>query len=143
MKRKAKAEQYLRLLDGLRSAARSEERDWKEEDWRRALRRATAAEPADLRLERKPRPAWAWAYGAAVAILLGAAAVTTRDFFRAAGPALMARTEAPGGGANAAGGGSRVPARQDRLAVTLVSAESGLRVHWYFDREFDWKEEIQ
>jgi hypothetical protein len=30
---------------------------------------------------------------------------------------------------------------QNQLSLTLVSCESGLRVHWYFNREFDWKEE--
>ena len=137
MKRVGQGGRYRPLLENLRAIARSEERDWEEVDWRRALRRATAGGPGEPRPRRTPRPVWVWAYATAVVILLGAAAVTTRSFFHAAGPALLARADPAGGGASAG------PVRQDQLAVTLVSAESGLRVHWYFDKEFDWKEEFK
>jgi anti-sigma factor RsiW len=30
---------------------------------------------------------------------------------------------------------------QDQLSVTLVSQETGLRVYWTFDKNFNWKEE--
>lgn len=30
---------------------------------------------------------------------------------------------------------------QDSLAVTLVSQETGLRIYWYFNKKFDWKED--
>jgi hypothetical protein len=30
---------------------------------------------------------------------------------------------------------------QDRLSVTLVSQETGLRVYWTFNKNFEWKEE--
>jgi hypothetical protein len=30
---------------------------------------------------------------------------------------------------------------QDMLSMTLVSQETGLKVHWTFNRNFDWKEE--
>ena len=138
MKQAGQSGKYRPLLDNLRAIARSEERDWEEEDWQ------PRPAPGDSRGARRAasrvgirRPVWAWAYATAVVILLGAAAVTTRSFFRAAGPALMARV------GPASGGGSAGPARQDQLAVTLVSAESGLRVYWYFDKEFDWKEEFK
>ena len=137
MKQAGQRGKYRPLLDNLRAIARSEERDWEEVDWRRALRRATAGGPGEPRPRRNPRPVWVWAYATAVVILLGAAAMTARSFFRAAGPALMARVDPAGGG------GSAEPARQDQLAVTLVSAESGLRVYWYFDNEFNWKEEFK
>jgi hypothetical protein len=137
MKQAGQRGKYQPLLDNLRAIARSEETDWEEDDWRRALRRATAGEPVEPRPRRPARPAWAWGYATAVVILLGAAAVTTRSFFRAAGPVLMSRVDP------ASGGGSAGQPPQDQLAVSLVSAESGLRVYWYFDREFDWKEEFK
>ena len=62
--------------------------------------------------------------------------MAARTFFRAAGPGLLARLE-PAAGESAGRG------QQESLSVTLVSADSGLRVYWYFDKEFDWKEEIQ
>jgi hypothetical protein len=142
MNRHGEGGKYRPLLDNLRAIARSEERDWEEEAWRRAVRRATAGKPGELRPEMKPRPAWVWAYATAIVVLLGGAAAATRSFFRAAGPALMARMD-PAGGGTAPGGGAAGLAPQDRLSVTLVSAESGLRVYWYFDKEFDWKEEIR
>lgn len=36
---------------------------------------------------------------------------------------------------------SEEKASQDILSVTLVSQQTGLRVYWTFDRNFDWKEE--
>jgi hypothetical protein len=40
---------------------------------------------------------------------------------------------------------SRSPAKpaQDQLSVTLVSQETGLRVYWTFNKNFEWKEEKQ
>ena len=32
---------------------------------------------------------------------------------------------------------------QDIVSMTLVSQETGLRVHWTFNRHFDWKEEAK
>ncbi len=29
---------------------------------------------------------------------------------------------------------------QERLSLTLISSKSGLRVHWIFDKNFEWKE---
>lgn len=135
MKRDRKGKEYRRLLVNLKALARSEERDWDESAWRRALARATAEEPAARRPAWRPRPRWAWAYGAAVVILLGAGAVVTRNLFHR--PSAAAVEEA----GPAPEGGAADRAAQKQLSVTLVSGESGLRVYWYFDKEFDWKEE--
>jgi hypothetical protein len=140
MNREKKRREYQRLLDNLRAIARSEEQDWDEQDWRRALRRATTGKPGELRPAWKPRPAWAWAYAAVMVILLGAAAVAVRSFFHAAGPTLLARVEPARSGGPAPAGGTGSPTPQNQLSVTLVSGESGLRVYWYFDKEFDWEE---
>jgi len=140
MKRERKPREYERLLNNLRAVARSEERDWEDQDWRRALRRATAGKPDEFRPAPKPRPAWAWAYAAVIVILLGAAAVTIQSFFHAAGPTLLARVEpARSAGPVGAGGAGSLTA-QNQLSVTFVSGESGLRVNWYFDKEFKWEE---
>jgi hypothetical protein len=132
MKRDRKGGEYRRLLANLRAVARSEERDWDEPAWRRAVARATAAEPASERPARSPRPRWAWAYASVLVILLGAGAVVTLNFLRR-----------PAGEAARAGlaGGSTERMAQNQLSLTLVSGESGLRVHWYFNKEFDWKED--
>jgi len=141
MKRERKGREYRPLLDNLRAIARSEEKDWEEEDWRRALRRATAAEPGELRPGWKPLAGWVWAYAVVIVILLGAAAVATSSFFRTAGPTIMARVEPARNGSRGPAGGAVSLALQNQLSATFVSAESGLRVYWYFDKEFDWKEE--
>lgn len=139
MNRKKKSE-YQRLLENLRAIARDEEKDWEEADWRRAVLRATASPPEDVRPARRPLPGWAWAYAAGLVVLLGAAAVVTRSFFREAWPTLDARVETSlsAGPTLAGAAGGRTP--QDRLAVSFVSGESGLRVYWYFDKEFEWEE---
>ena len=36
---------------------------------------------------------------------------------------------------------SRQESIQDQLSVSLVSQETGLRVHWTFNKNFEWKEE--
>lgn len=135
MKREKKDKEYRRLLANLRLIARREERDWDESAWRRALARATAEEPGTRRPDWRARPSWAWAYAAAVVILLGAGTLVTRNFLR--------RPPSAGGEAPVAtpAGGAADRAAQKQLAVTLVSGDSGLRVYWYFDKEFDWKEE--
>jgi hypothetical protein len=131
MKRDRKGKEYRRLLANLKALARSEERDWDESAWQRALAGATAEEPAARRPAWRSRPSWAWAYGAAVVIILGAGAVVTRNLLhRPSAAAVEEAGPAPEGGA-----------AQKQLSVTLVSGESGLRVYWYFDKEFDWKEE--
>ncbi len=140
MKRERKPREYERLRDNLRAIARSEERDWEDQDWHRALRRATAGKSNELRPAPRPRPGWAWAYAAVLVILLGAAAVTFRSFFQAAGPTFLARVEPARSTGPARAGGAGSPSHQDRLSVTFVSGESGLRVNWYFDKEFEWEE---
>jgi ferric-dicitrate binding protein FerR (iron transport regulator) len=141
MKRARKGREYRRLLINLRAIARSEERDWDEPAWRRAVARATAAEPGAARPARSPRLRWAWAYAAVLVILLGAGAVVTLTVVPR--PGMESAGEAGAGGAARAGleGGSADRMGQNQLSLTLVSGESGLRVHWYFNREFDWKEE--
>jgi hypothetical protein len=140
MKRERRRGEDERLLDNLRAMARSEERDWEDQDWHCALRRATAGKSNELRPAPKPRPDWAWAYAIVIVILLGAAAVTVRSFFHAAGPTLLARVEPAGSAAPVGAGGTASLASQNQLSVTFVSGESGLRVNWYFDKEFEWEE---
>lgn len=39
--------------------------------------------------------------------------------------------------------GPRVEISQDIVSMTLVSQETGLKVHWTFNRNFEWKEEAK
>jgi hypothetical protein len=135
MKRDRKGREYRRLLANLRAIARSEERDWDEPAWHRAVARATAAEPGAALTARSPRLRWAWAYAAVLVILVGAGAVVTLNVLHRSG------MESTGEARAGLEGGSADRMGQNPLALTLVSGESGLRVHWYFNREFDWKEE--
>ncbi len=136
-----KSRECERLLGNLRAIARSEEKDWEETAWRVALDRATAGQSEGRRPAESLRPRWAWAYAAAIVVLLGAAAVVTKDFFREAGPTLGARVEPGRSGIPAPAGATARLTAQNQLSVTLVSGESGLQVNWYFDKEFEWEEE--
>jgi hypothetical protein len=139
MKRNRKQDEYGRLLAHLRAGARSEEPDWEEAAWHRAVAKATAEEPAAVRRAPGRGLRWAWA-GAAAVLILGAGTVATVNLLH----------RPPGGGGGFASGrnagrnlevGAVGETAQDQISLTLVSSESGLRVHWYFDKDFDWKEE--
>lgn len=136
-----KSREYERLLGNLRAVAQSEEKDWEESAWRLALDRATAGKSEGGRPAEVLRPRWAWAYAAVIVVLLGAAAVATRNFFHEAWPTLGARVEAGRNGSLAQAGAEPRLTAQNQLAVTFVSSESGLQVNWYFDKEFEWEEE--
>jgi len=72
-----------------------------------------------------------WAAASALGAFLGL--VVLGVLFN--GPARPTRRSPNGDGAAAAPGA----ARQDKVAITMVSPETGLQVVWFLDKNFDWK----
>ncbi len=114
-------EEFRSALGRVRAAARAEgAAEWTEGEWKALMSRIAGGRP-----DRKPvspalKPRWALASGlAAVAVLALLVIRITNNGFR------------PGGAPPAAG--------PDVVSMTMVSQETGLKVVWFFNRNFDWK----
>lgn len=173
----AKAEEFQIILAKIQTAARGDELDWVETEWKRLMTLIkTQPPPRRARLlGMSPKPAWA--YGAAAFLLLALSVIILRPRFFTPTPIqpteILASTEVqPGRSPEFADSRfSRLPedfpfrVREERppvtepemliadsagskesqniLSMTLVSQESGLKVHWTFNRNFEWKEEAK
>jgi len=133
MRKKERGGDFGSVLARLRDAVREEERDWPDAEWRALVNKAASQRPEQRQGRPAQSPKLAWRYAALIVFFFGLAAV----FFwnvrpRPSGPAVSQKA------VSAADEKSRP---QDLISMTLVSQESGLRVHWYFNKNFDWKEE--
>jgi anti-sigma factor RsiW len=136
---RAELEAFQADLAGIRTAAVAEGLAcWTDSEWQTAVARVraeangTAPSPA-----RVVGPAFAprWAAASAIGVVLGL--VIMGVLFR--GPAPRPDTASGAGSASIAAG----PREQDRLTMTLVSPETGLQIVWTFDKNFDWKGDLQ
>lgn len=169
------AEEFRAALAGIRTAARQDQRDWPEAEWKSLMTRIRMQPPPGrvFSLWMNPRPAWA--YGAAALLLLTLSAIMLKTRLFPPSPVPPAETLASTEvrqGRRLEFPESRFPRlRQDIpfqvraeeprsleertliarsagqkemqsiLSMTLVSQETGLKVHWTFDRNFEWNEE--
>jgi anti-sigma factor RsiW len=128
-------------LEGLRTVAREEERDWTESEWHSLVARVTAEPVRRRRPVFRGSPRLAWAFGIVFFFLVGLAVVLFKPVFKdVLSPLPGERVSASPAGLSLAGAAEE-PLSQNRLSVTLVSKESGLRVYWYFNKNFNWEEE--
>jgi hypothetical protein len=113
--------EYRRALGGVRAAAREERvEDWSESEWKGLMARITAEKTGKRSLALGIRPRWAVASGLAAVIVLAVLALVFRNsIFRPEGTA-----PAPG---------------PEVVSVTMVSQETGLKVVWFFNKNFEWK----
>ena len=133
MRKKGKRGDLGAALARLRAAAREEERDWQDAEWRALLDKAASQRPEPPLALPAPSPRFAWRYATLILFFIGLAAV----FFWNVRP----KPSGPLVSENAASARDEESGSQDVISMTLVSQESGLRVHWYFNKNFDWKEE--
>jgi len=133
MRKKGKDEDFAAALARLRAAAREEERDWPEADWRVLVEKASSQRPEGRPALPAPRLRFAWRYAIPAVFFIGFAAV----FFWNIRPPLPG----PSASESMISAPDETSGSQDVISMTLVSQESGLKVHWYFDKNFDWKEE--
>jgi hypothetical protein len=133
MRKKGTGAGFSGLLARLRAAAREEERDWQDADWRALVKKAASQQPEPRIAPAVPRPRLAWRYAYLVLFLSGLAAV----FFWNVRP----KSSGPPVSENAAAAPEQESGSQDVISMTIVSQASGLKVHWYFDKNFEWKED--
>jgi hypothetical protein len=168
-------EEIRTALDGIRAVAGRETLDWPEAGWKALMARVKSEKPG-------PRPVSplgaiprkAWAYGFAIILLLGSAALILRNVLSPPGAPLPSEiiTATPAQPSRAlktdealpmsnprdvpfrvrgsrmepldramlAAGPASEKTTQNLMSMTLVSQETSLKVHWTFNRNFEWKE---
>ena len=128
-------ERFRAAMDKIKAEARAQGVvDWSEGEWQALMARVAAgaggAEGAPGRVGRHVfQTRWA------AASVLGAflCLVVLSMLFR--GPSLRpGRTPEKSGNAVAS-----ESSRQDQVAITIVSPETGLQIVWFLDKNFDWK----
>jgi len=133
------AEEISAALDAAKGLAQKEAlRDWTDSEWRQMLRSVTAADMERKqwggRLVQKP----AFAFG--LALLLFAAGTLWLHKKLPWRPeergVLQARSQT-------AAQRPKESAGQDVLSMTIVSQETGLKIVWFFNKNFEWKENPQ
>jgi hypothetical protein len=169
--------EYQAALAILKDAAREDERDWEDAEWKRLMAVVGEKRPELCPSLFRLSPKRAWAYGFLFLAAAGVLFLLFRSHLREPpvppqesanialtqpgrsetfnpeeltmaerfedGPFVFKRTRVKTAGENPVPA-SALPGReisQDRLSVTLVSQETGLRVYWTFDKNFNWKEE--
>jgi len=114
-------EEYKGALARVKAAARAEGAgDWSEAEWKALIVRVTHGRPEKGPRPRALRPRWALASGLAAVTLLAFLVIR------------IANTGFKPEGAPPAAG-------PDVVSMTMVSQETGLKVVWFFNKNFDWK----
>jgi anti-sigma factor RsiW len=133
------AEEIKAALDAAKGMARIEAvRDWTDSEWRQMLRSVTAAgierRHRAVGLVRKP----AFAFGLALLIFAAGGLWLYKKLpGRPDGrDALQARTQTAAQRPGESAG-------QEVLSMTIVSQETGLKIVWFFNKNFEWKENPQ
>lgn len=168
-------EEYRAALAGLRTAAQRDERDWPEAEWKSLMTRIKTQPPPRRVMPLGTTPKRAWAYGAALILLLGLSVFIMRTRLPRPAPVrpmevvistkiqpgrslesaesqfslhqqdipFQMRGERARGLESEALNASLIRSKdsQDVLSMTLVSQETGLKVYWTLNRNFEWKEE--
>jgi anti-sigma factor RsiW len=126
---------FRRAMGEIRAAANAERAaEWNSGEWDALMSRVNeAADEARAGEGRKApgRVLWPrWAAASALGAFL--CLIVLGVLFK--GPAL--RTQGSRGSQTT---NASAASRQDKLAITLVSPETGLQVVWFLDKNFDWK----
>lgn len=129
-------EAYVRSLESAKEWLEKDRQDWEEREWQQVVRKAfeekeTAASPL------APWPfkrVWAYAMMGVMAVALTLIFVI-RPFHLREGSAqdseMFARTQAQ------LSGGTLEASQQDVVRMTMVLPESGQKIVWFFDRNFE------
>jgi hypothetical protein len=124
---------FRRAMGEIRAAANAERAaEWSSGEWDALMSRVNeAADEARAGEGRKApgRVLWPrWAAASALGAFL--CLIVLSVLFKGPLPRMQRSRE---------GDGAAVAARQDKVAITMVSPETGLQVVWFLDRNFDWK----
>jgi anti-sigma factor RsiW len=126
-------EEYRRAVSRIKAAAAAEASpDWGEGEWRALMARVAATGRAGREGEKgrgKPGLFPRWAAASLLGAVIGIAVLSV--LFRDTTPRPKAGAVVP----TLAEGGRE----QDVVSMTMISQETGLRIVWFFNRNFDWK----
>jgi hypothetical protein len=113
--------EYRESLSRFKAAAKAESApEWNEAEWRALAARFRPADPGEKRPAFLARPRWAAA--SVLGVCLGLAVLTV--LFKVGNR--ESREKSPAG-------------EPSVVSLTLVSQETGLRVVWFLDKNFEWK----
>jgi hypothetical protein len=167
-------EEFRAVLAGIRAVSSKDTLDWPEGEWKGLMARIRSVKQGPRPVSPfAPIPKKAWAYGFAIVLVLGIAALILKTILSPPATLLlteimMPTTAQPSRALRADETSSArypqdlpfrvyerregpdrvllaaVPApdktTQNMMSMILVSQETGLKVHWTFNRNFDWKE---
>jgi hypothetical protein len=128
-------EEFRAATDKIKAEARAQSVvDWGEGEWNALMARVAAeakrtGDAPAVAVPRVFRPRWAAASALGAFLCL----VVLGILFR--GPSPQPTAEPDKGFASAVSGSPQ----QDKVAITIVSPETGLQVVWILDKNFDWK----
>jgi anti-sigma factor RsiW len=121
---------FRRAMGEIRAAANAERAaEWSSGEWDTLMSRVNEAAKNARDIEgraRRPvlRPRWVAA--SALGAFLGLIVLSV--LFNGPAPRTQRSRD-----------GAAVASRQDKVAITMVSPETGLQVVWFLDKNFDWK----
>lgn len=130
-------EKYALLVSQTRGWFAENRAEWQEQEWQRAVK-AAIEQGAEKKTAMVPWPfpkAWAYALMAAVMLLITVLIVrppVVEKIGLVPGYTDMARMEKPGG--------MEEVGRQEVVSMTMVSRETGLKIVWVFNKNFDLEE---
>lgn len=129
--------EYRRALAKAREIAGEEKEaaSRPESEWAFFIKKAISGKPARKTLGERLKPVWLWAPALALVLTVGWLVLGRIPASRPEGPARAAReVRAEGEDGNGPGG---LPAGQDYVAMTLVSQDTGLKIVWFFHKNFE------
>jgi len=167
-------DEFRAALDGIRAVAGRETLDWPVAEWNGLMARVKSERPEHHQVSRLGAiPRKAWAYGFAIVLVLGVAALILRSILSPPASPLLSeiishtpaqpsrsltideaasisypqdipfrvpREQGELDRAVLAAGPAPEKTTQDLMSMILVSQETGLKVHWTFNKNFEWEE---
>jgi hypothetical protein len=121
-------ESYLLSFQKTKEWLERGQEDWQEEEWQGLIQKALQGEELVPSFRPRMRFKRAWVY----ALMASAAVILSLFILR---PSIF--RDKTGREAKEAGG---VP-QQESISVTIVSQETGLKIVWFFNKNFELKEE--
>jgi len=126
---------YLLSLEKIKEWLAEDKKDWKEREWQEAVKRAIGeAEPKVSALAPWPfKKVWAYALMTIFAVALSLFVIRPSFFKEKAEPGSRILAEAR----LQPGQSFREKSQQEVISLTLISKETGLRIVWFFNKNFE------
>ena len=122
-------ESYLLSFQKTKEWLKKSQEDWQEEEWQGLIQEAIQAEEfaPSLRPRLRFKRAWAYALMAGTAIILSLFIIRFSVFQDKTGWGVKEEAD--------------LAIQQESISMTMVSQETGLKIVWFFNKNFELKEE--